>query len=128
MRAGPHVVLRAAAKLHTPLILLFAFSLLAMRAPGAGIGFVAGLALALALVLHVIVFGAAAARAAFPAPLARALLGLGVIGALIGAGAPNLQHAPQIAEAGLFLATVSALALVIDVLAGRAPTLRDEDW
>jgi multisubunit Na+/H+ antiporter MnhB subunit len=128
MRAGPHVVLRAAAKLHTPLIVLFAFSLLAVRAPGDGVGFIAGLGFALALVLHVIVFGAAGARAAFPTPLARVFLALGVIAALFGAGAPNFQYARQIVEAGLFLATVSALALVIAVLAGRAPTLRDEDW
>jgi multicomponent Na+:H+ antiporter subunit B len=128
MRAGPHVVLRAAAKLHTPLIVLFAASLLAVRAPGEGVGFIAGLAFALALVLHVIVFGAAAARAAFPTPLARVLLALGVIGALVGAGAPNFQYARQLGEAGLFLATISAFALVLAVLAGRAPTLRDEDW
>lgn len=126
MRAGAHVVLRAAAKLHTPLIVLLALSLFVVRAPGGGVGLVAGLAFALALILHALVFGAAAARRAAPPMLARALVGLGLIAAVLGVAAPRLLYAPQIVEAGLFAVTAGALSLVIAVLVGRAPTLRDE--
>ena len=58
MKAGAHVVLGAAARFYVPLIALFALALLADRAPGGGIGFVAGLAFGLVPVLHALVFGA----------------------------------------------------------------------
>jgi multisubunit Na+/H+ antiporter MnhB subunit len=128
MRPGEHVVLRAAAKLYAPLMALFAAALLATRDPGAGIGFIAGLAASLALILHVIVFGADAARAAFPGWAARACLSLGLLAVLLGAGARGWAHAPQALEAGLFLATLAGAALIIAGLVGRAPSLRDESW
>jgi hypothetical protein len=128
MRPGEHVVLRAAAKLYAPLIALFAAALLATRNPGEGVGFIAALALALALSLHVIVFGAEAARAAFPGWAARACLSLGLLAVLLGAGAKGWVYAPMALEAGLFLTTLAGASFIIAGLVGRAPTLRDESW
>lgn len=126
MKPGAHVVL-AAARLYTPFLALFACSLLAARAPGAGIGFVAGLAAGLALVLHALVFGAAAARRAAPPSLARAALALGAATALAAAGLPGLPYAPQAVEAGAVLATASAIALIALAVFGRAADLREGD-
>ncbi len=127
MKAGAQTVFGAAARLYVPLIALFALALLADRPAGGGIGFVAGLAFGLVLVLHALVFGAAAAQQAFPPVLARLFLALGVIGAVAGAGLPGLAYAPQLVEAGAFMATVSAAALLVQVTFGRAPTLRDAE-
>lgn len=128
MKRSTHVVLAAAARLYAPLIVLFAFAVMAMRAPGAGVGFLGGLAFGLALVLHALVFGAGAARAAFPPAAARLVLAGGAVAATLGAGAPGLAYAPQLIEGGLFAATASAAALIISVLFGRLPTLRDAEW
>lgn len=128
MKPGAHVVLRGAARFYTPLVLLLALSFLATRPPGGGVGLIAGLCLALALALHVLVFGAAAARAAWPAPLARALLALGLIAAVAGTGLRGFAYALQLGEVGLFVVTAAGAALALKVLVGRAPTLRDEDW
>lgn len=128
MSTGPHVVLRAATRFYIPLALLFALSLLLVRPPGGGVGFIAGMAFALALLLHVVLFGAAAARAAMPPPVSRALLALGLAAVLVGTGAPNLQFAGQMIEGGLFAITVGAASLIVGAIVGRVPTLRDEDW
>lgn len=128
MKAGSHVVLRASARLYAPLIVLFALSLLATRVAGAGVGLVAGLAATLALILHLLVFGVAEARRAIPEFVSSAMVTLGLLAALIAGGAPRLLYAPQIIEAGLFFIVVGGAQLAIVVLAGRAPTLRDEDW
>jgi multisubunit Na+/H+ antiporter MnhB subunit len=127
MRAA-QIVLVNAARTYTPLLALFAFALLATSAPGAGIGFSAGVAFALALTLHALVFGAHAARAAAPPILSRVLLSLGVAACVCAAGAPALRWAAQAMEAGLFAATAGAGALIISAAFGRAPSLRDEDW
>lgn len=128
MRPGSQFVMRAAARLHMPLIVLFAAYLLAARSGGGGVGFIAGLVFALAFILHVLVFGAAAARQAVPPQAARGALMLGLIGVLAAAGAPGLPNAVQIEEASLFVLTIGACALTITVLVGRAPTMREEDW
>ncbi len=128
MKPGEHLTLRIAAKLYAPLALLFAASLIALYDAGSGVGFIAALAASLALVLHVLVFGAAASRAALSPTIARMLLGLGVVVAVASAGAPRWAFASQAMEAGLFLATFGAIALVLSALIGRAPTLRDEEW
>ena len=128
MKPGANIALGAAARFYTPLMLLFALSLTAARAPGAGIGFVSGLAAGLALFVHVLVFGAAASRRAFPPTMARFVLVLALIASAAGAGAPNMMFAPQVLEGGLFAATFAGVALVIAVLVGRAPTLRDEEY
>lgn len=128
MKPGAHIVLRAAARFYTPLVVLFALSLLASRPAGGGIGFISGVGAGLALALHMLVYGAATAGAAFPAPWARALLALGLLAVLIGAGAPSLPYAPHAVEMGLFVLMFSGTALILTVLVGRAPTLRDEDW
>jgi multisubunit Na+/H+ antiporter MnhB subunit len=128
MKPGGHVVLLAAARFYAPLIVLFALVLLMTRGGGAGVGFIAGLVFAVALAIHVLVFGVAAARTAFPPLAARLMLCGGLIASALGAAAPRLMFAPQIVEAGLFAVTVAASALVLTVLAGRAPTLRDEAW
>jgi multisubunit Na+/H+ antiporter MnhB subunit len=125
---GMHLILRAAAGICTPLIALFAFSVLATRPAGAGVGLSAGLAMGMVLVLHVLVFGAAAARAAFPPLLARVLLALGLLLTLVATSAPLLPFGAELSEAGLFLAVTAGLALLLGVLISRAPTLRDEEW
>jgi hypothetical protein len=128
MKLAVNFVLRSAARTYTPLIAMFALALTAMYPPGGGIGLLAGLAISLLLALHMLVYGAAAARAALPPALARGGLALGLTLALAGTSAPRLLFAQQIAEAGLFLTLVGGTALVLAVLVGRAPTLRDEDW
>lgn len=128
MKRSDQIVAAAAARFHAPLIVLFALTLLAARAPGGGVGFLAGLALALAFVLHALVFGAAAARAAFPPIAARLLIAAGILLACFGAGAPRAPYAAQFIEAGLCIATASAAAMLIAVLFGRLPTLRDSEW
>jgi hypothetical protein len=116
----------AAARFYAPLIVLAALSLLVLRAPGGGAGFVAGVLFAMAMAVHLIVFGAAAARAAFPPAMARVLLCMGLVAAVIGAGAPRLPGAATLAETGLFAATAAGAALILLSLAGRVPTLRDQ--
>lgn len=128
MKAGAQIVVSSALRSYAPLILLFALAVLIVRAPGAGIGFVAGAVFALALALHALIFGAQAFTAAFPPMWARALLGLGVIAAAVGAGAPGWTYAPQLIEAGLFVAACAAAALIVAVLFGRAAMLRDTEW
>ena len=126
MRQAPHVTLSAAARFYTPLIVLFASTLLVVNTPGAGIGVVAGFAFALALVLHVLVFGSDAARIAAPPGAMRVLAALGLVVAFIGAAAPGLPLASQLSDAGSFLVTTTASALILTVIVGRAPTMRDE--
>jgi hypothetical protein len=128
MRQAVHLVLASALRFYAPLFVLFGFSLLAAWPVDSGVGLVAGLALALLLALHALVFGAEALRIAFPPFIARATVSVGVLTALLGAALPGWSAGGGCVEAGLFLVTVGASALVLIVLAGRAPTLRDEDW
>jgi multisubunit Na+/H+ antiporter MnhB subunit len=121
------ISLFAGIRLYAPLIVLLALTLLVLRAPGTGVGFVAGIVTALALVAHMLVFGAAESRRAFPPVFARVLTALGMAALLAGAGFSGLTLAPQIGEAGLFVLTVSTANLVFTVLIGRAPTLREGD-
>ena len=128
MKPGSHIVLVSAARLYTPLILLFALSLASARAPGSGVGVLAGMAFALALMLHALVFGVAALRAAFPPAAMRLVLAAGAAAALAGAALPRWLYAAQAIEAGVALATAAAASLIVAVLFGRAPTLRDAEW
>ena len=121
-------MLAAAARLYAPLAVLFSLTLFVARAPGSGVGLLAGLVFGLALALHALVFGAGALREAFPPAAARLALTAGLLAALVGAGSPALRLAAQVAEAGLFAATASAGALILAVLIGRAPTLHDAEW
>ena len=123
---GDHAVLAAAARFYTPLIVLFALTLLVVRPAGTGVGLIAGLALVLALMVHALVFGATAARAASPAFLTRLLMALGLAAATFGATVPRALFAGELIEAGLFVVTSAGGALVITVLFGRAPTMRDQ--
>jgi multisubunit Na+/H+ antiporter MnhB subunit len=127
VKPGAHIILLAAARFYTPLIALVALALLMLRDAGTGAGFTAGLVFAAALAAHLLVFGAAAARKAFPPVLARILAAFGLIAALAGAAAPRLMFAPQLIEAGLFALMVAGASLVLAVIIGRAPTLRDEE-
>lgn len=121
-----HVTLSAFARFYTPLIVLFACTILAVTAPGQGVGVIAGFAFALALAVHILVFGADAARAGASPAAMRTLLSLGLIAAFIGVGIPGLPIALQLAEAGAFMSTAACAALILTVLVGRAPTMRDE--
>lgn len=125
MKPGANIIAGTAARLYVPLIALFAFALLAERPAGGGVGFVAGLAFGLLLALHALVFGAAAARRALAPGLARALLALGMIVAVSGAGLPEMKLAPRLIEAGAFVTTLAAIALLVQAMFGRVPTLRD---
>lgn len=128
MRRSSQIVLLAASRFYMPLIVLFAGLLLTMLPAGSGVGLIAGLAFALMLALHAMVFGAAAARAAMPPVVMRSLLCLGFLAALIGAGVPAWPFAGHLIEGGLFVTSASSAALMLAVLVGRAPSLRDEDW
>lgn len=128
MKPGSHLVLAAAARRYLPLMALLALSLFVTRAPGSAVGLLAGMVFALALGLHALVFGAHAARAAFPPLAARVGLASGLLAALGSVFAPSLDGAGQLSELGLFVATASGAALTLTVLMGRAPTLNDEDW
>lgn len=128
MKPGAHLVLVSAARLYAPIAALFALALLATRAPGYGVGAIAGLAFGLALVLHALVFGAAALQRALPPLLLRVLLAAGLVAAVSGAGLPGWRLAAQAVEAGAALATASATGLIVLALFGRAPTLQDSDW
>ena len=126
MREGAHPVLAAAARFYTPLIVLFALTLLVLRPAGAGVGLIAGLAFLLAFIVYALVFGAGAARAAAPPLMMRVVVALGFLAALAAAGAPRLIFARELIEAGLFLAMAAGGSLAITVSFGRAPTMRDQ--
>lgn len=126
MRPAQQPMLLAASQFYTPLLALFAFMLLATRSAGGGVGLLAGLAFGVVLCLHVLAFGAGAARKAAPPLAARGLVALGLLAVVIGAGAPRLTMAAQVLEAGLFLITAAGVSLLLNVLAARAPTLRDD--
>lgn len=128
MKAGSDAIVVAAARFFAPLMALFALSLLTGRVAGGGVGFVAGTGFGLLLMLHALTFGAVASRAAFPTILARLALALGIGGICAGAGLPGWAYAAQLIEASAFLCTVAAAALVLQVVFGRAPTLRDGEW
>lgn len=128
MRPGAQIILSHAARLYAPVMALFALTLLAAYAPGAGIGLIAGLAFALAFALHALVFGAQASRTAFPPAASRVALALGLVAVVVGAGVPGWTFASRLVEAGLFALSAAAAALVVQVLFGRAPMLRDSEW
>jgi multisubunit Na+/H+ antiporter MnhB subunit len=127
MKPGAHVLLLAAARFYAPLIVLVALTILVLYSPGTGVGFVAGLIFAMAIVVHALVFGAGAARIAFPPWLARVLIAAGLLLCVAGAAAPALLIAPQLTEGGLFAVTAAGVALIMTAIVGRAPTLRDEE-
>lgn len=74
-----HVVLRVAAKLLIPLIVLYAFYVQFHGDIGAGGGFQAGVILAVAVILHALVFGLRETLAAVPAKATRTVAALGVL-------------------------------------------------
>jgi len=128
MRAGAHIMVASASRLYAPLMALFALSLLAGWPASSGVGFAAGLVFALALALHGLVFGAMAARRAFPPWVCRIVAAIGFVAACVSAGVPEMAFAPRIVEAGLFMVTTAGASLVVVVLFGRVPTLRDAEW
>lgn len=128
MKPGSDAIVVAAARFFAPLMALFALTLLTGRLAGDGVGFVAGMAFGLLLMLHALTFGAVAARSAFPTMPARLVLAIGIGGICAGAGLPGWIYAAQLIEAGAFLCTVAAAALVLQVVFGRASTLRDGEW
>ena len=78
--AQPHnVVLRVAAKMLIPLILMFALYVQFHGETGPGGGFQAGVIFAAAFILYALVFGMETARAVVPSPLLRVLASSGVL-------------------------------------------------
>jgi hypothetical protein len=128
MKPVAHIGLQAAARAYTPLIALFAAALAASYPAGSGVGLFAGFVFAALHALHVIVYGAAASRAALPPIASRCMLALGLTLCLAAFGAPAWAYAVRAGELGLFLVAAAGFALVMNVLVGRAPSLRDEDW
>ena len=126
MNPSAHAIVAASARAVIPVTALFAFALLAAGAPGDGVGFRAGLVFALVIAIHTLVFGARASREALPLGAARLSLVVGVLAVAGAEAAHDFPLAPRIAEGGLFLTTAAAAALVLGVIVGRAPTLRDE--
>lgn len=122
-----HVVLAASARWFIPISTLVALVLLAGGAPGDGVGMRAGLTFTLAIAGHALVFGVAAAKAALPAWAARWALALGMALVSFAAASPNFQFSGQVMEAGLFAIVAAAAALILTVLIGRAPTLRETE-
>lgn len=120
-----HVVLGASARLVIPISAVFALVLLVNGAPGDGVGMRAGLMFSLAMVVHALVFGVAAAISAFPTWAARGTLASGAAIVSFAAASPNYRFSGQFLEAGLFATVVAATALVMAVMIGRAPALRD---
>jgi hypothetical protein len=128
MKPGEHIGARISAKLFVPLIIMFAFAQAIQHPPGAGAGWIAGLALGLALAVHVLVFGALTARTALPLWTMRIVLGAGLAALAVGLTGAAGPLSPQTVEVGAFALTAGSVQLVIAALAGRAPTLRDEQW
>jgi hypothetical protein len=128
MKPVAHIGLQAAARAYTPLIALFAALLLATYPAGSGVGLFAGLVFSALHALHMIVYGAAASRRALPSIVSRGLVAVGLFLCLGAIGAAAWPYAARMGEAGLFLVTASGSALLMNVLVGRAPSLRDEDW
>lgn len=121
MKSGLQALATISARFMIPVTALFAFMLLARGVSGGGVGALAGLSFALLIAVHALIFGARASQAALPPAAAKLLLALGVVGVFASDWAP---HAAQVAEAGLFLICANGAALVLNVLIGRAPTLR----
>lgn len=128
MNTGVQTILAAIARFYLPIIMLFAASLLAARAPGEGISFVAGLILGLSLALHALVFGAAISRVALPPWLLLALLGGGLLASIAPGVWVHSRWMVQLGEAGLMVSTAAGSALVFMALIGRAPTITSEQW
>lgn len=147
-----HVVLRVAAKLTIPLMLLYGLYVLVHGEVSAGGGFQAGVLIAIAFILHALVFGLAETMAAFPAVAMRAgasfgvllYAGVGVVNlvnggafldydflfpppleeVLAGGGKPVGQHYGIIAiEAGVTATVACAVTSIFYAFAGRAPDI-----
>lgn len=127
MNPSAHAIVAASARAVIPITALFAFALLAAGTPGDGVGFRAGLVSAMVIAIHTLVFGARASREALPLGAARLSLAAGVLAVAGAETARDFSLAPRIAEGGMFLTTAAAAALVLGVIVGRAPTLRDEE-
>jgi multicomponent Na+:H+ antiporter subunit B len=74
-----NLVLRIAAKMLIPLILMFALYVQFHGESGPGGGFQAGVIFAAAFILYALVYGMGAARAVAPGPVLRVLAALGVL-------------------------------------------------
>ncbi|MEQ1618807.1 MAG: MnhB domain-containing protein [Terricaulis sp.] len=122
-----HVVLGASARWFIPFNTVFALVMLVNGSPGDGVGMRAGLTLALAMAAHGLVFGVEAAKSALPAWAARWALAVGVIAVSFAAMLPGHPIGGQVMEAGLFAMVAASAALVLTILIGRAPTLRDTE-
>jgi hypothetical protein len=128
MKPVAHIGLQAGARAYTPLIALLAALLAATYPAGSGVGLFAGLAFAALHALHMIVYGARASRRALPPMISRAAFAVGLLVCLAATGAAAWPYAARVGEVGLFLVAASGFALVMNVVVGRAPSLRDEDW
>lgn len=122
-----HVVLGASARWLIPIGAVFALVLLANGSPGDGAGMRAGLAFSMAIAVHALVFGVEAAKSVLPLWAARGTLGIGVAVVSFAAASPQHGVKSQVMEVGLFAVVVASTALVIAILIGRAPMLRENE-
>jgi hypothetical protein len=80
------------------------------------------------IVLNALIFGVGSVLAVVPPALQRAILAIGLVMALAGAGLPNFAWSGQLREAGAFATTASAMALISLAFMGRAGALREAQW
>jgi hypothetical protein len=119
------VVLTAALRWIVPIAIVFALTILRNFPANVGAGFVAGVVLALPLALCALVFGVLSVFRALPPTFLKLTVAIGAAVSVLGVAAPELQYAPQVAEAGVFVATGAGLLLALLVLMARAPALPD---
>lgn len=140
---NPHLVLRVAAKVLIPMIVVFGLYVQFHGDFGAGGGFQAGVICAAAIILYGLVFGMDEARRVLPPVIARAGAALGVLlyagtglaGIALGGNyldyfvLPGGQHAGiMLVELGVLLTVAATIVLFFYAFAGRARDLPDEDW
>lgn len=126
MKHADPVALRGASKALIPVIALLAIAMIATGVSGAGLA--GGALLSISVLLHALIYGSDASRRAMPAWGWRLCLFGALILCAISASSPDWPFAAPMAEAGVAVACVSAVALAFSALAGRAPALRDEEW
>ena len=142
-----HLVLRVVTKALIPPILLFALYVQFHGDFGPGGGFQAGVIFASAFILYVLVFGLETARQVVPAGALRFLIAaglllyalVGVAGMLRGGNYLNYsvlgatdtggQHlGVLLIELGVGITVSAVMIAIFFSFAGRAPSIRDEDW
>lgn len=107
-----------------PLAVIFALSVVAQTAPGAGL--LGGALLGAASIMHALIAGASAAQRAVPWIVWRWLIALAVFALVACACAPEFAGARAVTEASLAAIAAGTIAQIFIALASRAPALPPE--